>query len=183
MESQIRDALLVLQSQEGDGEAFAALVLRWQGRLWGHACRLTGDRHAADDVLQESWAAVVRGLPALEDADAFPKWVFRIVTHKCHDWIRKQQRHRWLKLAWSREAPCRTDGQAASGAVGDALDGALSALSPMYRSVILLHYFEGFGIGEIALMLSIPSGTVKSRMAEARQRIRAYMEANRHVQP
>lgn len=176
-ESQIRDALLVLRCQQGDARAFADLVLRWRSRLWAHARRLTGDVHAADDVLQESWAAVAAGLGRLADTDAFPKWVFQIVTNKAHDWIRRQQHHRWLRKQWLQEAARRNETRAMVRPEEEKLDAAIAGLSTDHRAVVSLHYFEGFTVNEISQMLAIPSGTVKSRLSEARQRIRAYMEA------
>lgn len=175
IQPQIQNALLVLQSQEGDAKAFADLVRLWQGRLWNHARRLTGDSGAADDVVQDTWAAVVKGLSGLEDVDAFPKWVFQIATHKCHDWVRKQQRYRWLKLGFSMEVSRKTEIR--TPRVPDVLEVAMENLSEKHRAVVSLYYLEGFGINEIAQMLSVPIGTVKSRLAEARDRIRANMEA------
>lgn len=175
-ESQIRDALIVLRCQQDDAGAFADLVLRWRSRLWAHARRLTGDAHAADDVLQESWAAVAAGLGRLGDVDAFPKWVFQIVTNKAHDWIRRQQRHRWLRKQWLHETARRNEARATPHPEEERLDAAIAALSASHRDVVSLHYFEGFTVNEISQMLAIPSGTVKSRLSEARQRIRASME-------
>jgi len=171
----IENALLVLRSQEGDAKAFADLVLLWQGRLWNHVRRLAGDSGAADDIVQDTWAAVVKGLTRLEDVDAFPKWVFQIATYKCHDWVRKQQRQRWLKLSFSKETSRKTAIRTCD--TMDALDAAIEALSAKHRAVVSLHYFESFSINDIAQMLSVPAGTVKSRLAEARDRIRANMEA------
>ena len=170
----IQNALLVLQSQDGDAKAFADLVRHWQNPLWNHARRLTGDDGAADDVLQDTWAAVVKGLPRLEDVDAFPKWVFKITTYKCHDWVRKQQRHRWLKLEFLRETSRKATIRWPDAA--DILGVEIETLSVKHRTVVSLHYFEGFSINEIAQMLSVPAGTVKSRLGEARERIRANME-------
>jgi RNA polymerase sigma-70 factor (ECF subfamily) len=178
IQPQIENSLLVLQSQEGDAEAFTILVLRWRDRLWNHARRLTGDDAAADDVLQDTWAAVIKGLPRLDDVDAFPKWAFQIVTFKCRDWIRKQQRRRWLHLEFLRES--RKSAVPRTANVPDDLNGAIAALSEKHRAVVSLHYFEGFGVNEIAQMLSVPPGTVKSRLAEARDRIRANMEIKKN---
>ena len=81
----LNDELLVLRCQEGDTEAFELLVGRWQGRLWRHAWRLTGDENAAWDALQEAWIGISRGLVRLADAVAFPAWAYRIVSNKCRD--------------------------------------------------------------------------------------------------
>jgi len=149
--------------------------------LWAHARRLTGEDHAADDVLQESWIAVIGGLRGLADADTFPKWVFRIVTNKSCDWVRRQERQRRLKRAYLSETQGGEPKHPPSHDNRDLLEGALAALSANHRATVALHYFEGFGINEIAQMLHVPPGTVKSRLSEARGRIRAYVEEQDHV--
>lgn len=178
--SNIQNSLWVLRSQEGDARAFTELVAHWDGRLRKHAERLTGDRHAADDIVQEAWTAVMHGLRTLDDANTFPKWVFRIVTNKGHDWIRRQQRYRWLKAAFSREASRLTGEPASDGHATDSVEQAMSVLPPAHRAAVLLHYFEGFTMTEIAQILAVPPGTVKSRLSEARQRMRAYLEETEH---
>ena len=172
----ITDGLLLLRCQQGDGEAFAELVRRWQARLFRHACRMTGRREAAADVVQESWLAVLRGLPRLADVDAFPKWVYTIVTNKSADWVRKQQRQRRLTEAWSEKQ--QEEARAASDTKGrpSSLADALEPLSTRERGLVTLYYVEGFSTEEIADILAIPRGTVKSRLHAARAKIRAQME-------
>ncbi len=174
------DALLVLRCQEGNADAFAQLVARWHGRLRAHARRLTGDDHAADDVLQETWASVVSGIRSLEDVDAFPKWVFRITTNKCRDWVRRRQRRRWFQAVFMRERRRAEEPQRPAAGGVEELHAALQRLSPIHAAAVTLHYYEGFSIHEIAQMLSIPPGTVKSRLSEARRNIRAYLEATKN---
>ncbi len=174
----IRDAILVLRCQQADGQAFAELVERWHGRLCRHACRLTGDRDAAEEIAQESWLAVLKGIQGLHDADLFPAWLFRIVSHKSRDWIRRQQRRRGL-LAWWRDAePPRP--RNAGGSRLDALHAALERLSVEQRALIALYYEEGFSTQEIAAVLDIPQGTVKSRLYHARNAVRECMEDFEH---
>ena len=176
----IRNGILVLRCQQGDSEAFADLVQSWQVRLWRHAHRLTGDQDAAADVVQEAWMAVMKGLPRLEDADAFPKWVFQIVTHKCRDWIRKQQRRRAMTKRMEEGAERRPDPAHSPGRRSDALLIALEALTLEQRALITLYYQEGFTTGELADILGIPQGTVKSRLHHARNKIRSHMEDADH---
>lgn len=178
---QIRDGLLVLRCQQGDGAAFADLVQRWQERLWRHAYRLTANQDAAADIVQDSWMAVVKGIGRLQDADAFPAWMFRIVTNKSRDWVRKQQRRRWLHdLLRSRTATLppafpREDVRT------DSLQAALAQLSLKQRALITLYYQEGFTTQEVADILGIPRGTVKSRLHHARDKIRRHMEEIHHA--
>jgi len=76
-QNRLNDELLVLRCQEGDAEAFELLVGRWQGRLWRHAWRLTGDENAAWDAVQETWVGISRGIVRRADAAAFPAWAYQ----------------------------------------------------------------------------------------------------------
>jgi len=173
---QIRDELLVLQCQQGNGHAFTELVNRWQDRLLRHACRLTRDGHVALDIVQETWIAIIKGLPHLDDAAAFPTWAFRIMTNKCSDWIRKQQRRRRLEKQLARAT--MNSGSAAPGTTGgsDSLKQAMDALPRDQRAAVALHYLEGFMLAEIAEIESVPEGTIKSRLYHARNFLRRFME-------
>ena len=74
----IQDELLVLQCQEGDGEAMKLLIARWHPRLGRLAWRLTGERDAAQDIVQEAWLAIVRGLRRVGDPARFRLWAYRV---------------------------------------------------------------------------------------------------------
>ncbi|MHC4591974.1 MAG: RNA polymerase sigma factor [Planctomycetota bacterium] len=149
---QLYDELLVLRCQEGDREAFDELVARWQRRLWRQAHR---------------W---------LEDVATFPRWAFRIVNNKCADWIRKEQRRRGLSesaSAGNRNTQVQAAGR--SGRSGS-LKEALERLPADRRALLSLRYVEGFDVGELADILGIPEGTVKSRLYHARAQLRQLME-------
>ena len=176
----IDDELLVLGSIEGDLGAFDALVGRWQKRLWQHAWRLTGDEEAAWDVLQEAWIAISRGLGRLQDTAAFSAWAYRIVSHKCRDWIRREQcrrratdRYRDHRIEQSEENPAEESKTA--GHLAGNLAEALARLPRRDRAILALRYQDEFNTAEIATILEIPPGTVKSRLHYARQRLRQYM--------
>jgi RNA polymerase sigma-70 factor (ECF subfamily) len=173
---QILDEWLILSCQQGDPVAFEQLVGRWQPRLWRHAWRLLGDEDAAWDALQDSWTAMVRGIGRLHDAAAFPAWAFRIVTNKCRDQVRRNQRRR-LMLRESLEALDRIQGDAktAHARAGD-LREALERLPGAARVLLALHYEEGLRLAEIAEILEINEGTVKSRLHQARKLLRNLME-------
>jgi len=167
---QIHDELLVLRSQQDDAEAFAELVGRWQRRLWSYARHLVGEE-AAWEVSQESWLAIIKGLPRLERPGAFPYWAFRIVSGKCADWVRARQRDRTVSL--DSDPPQL----ATSPDTISPVSAALGLLPPESRAVLLLHYGQELGIREVALALQIPEGTVKSRLHHARRRLGELMEA------
>jgi RNA polymerase sigma-70 factor (ECF subfamily) len=172
----IEDELLVLRCQGGDSEAFDALVRRWHARLWRHALRLTGSPEAAGDVVQETWAGVIRGLASLRIPSTFPGWVYRIATNKSRDWLRKQVRDRRLEGALTeRGAPEPSNGASFSKAEAT-LEEALQELPGESRALLDLYYVQGFDVREVAEILSVPPGTVKSRLARVREALRRRME-------
>ncbi len=171
----ICDEILVLRCQQGDTEAYAQLVDRWQERLWRHAWRLTGDENAAWDAMQEAWIGISRGLHRLEDAAAFRTWAYQIVGNKCRDLIRREQQRRRTLEAYSEQTPC-TEQEASDPPQHASLAEALGRLSGDDRAILALRYQEEFDTAEIAEILKIPAGTVKSRLHYARKRLRKYLE-------
>lgn len=172
----IRDELLVLRCQEGDSRAFAGLVNRWQGRLVGHARRLTQNSDAALDVVQETWMAIIKGLGRLDNASSFPAWAFRILTRKCSDWIRKEKRRRRLEGELAQNNGRQWAHEPVDAADQDLLEQALAALTREHRSAVALFYLEDFTLEEIARIEAVPVGTVKSRLHHARRRLREIVE-------
>lgn len=169
------DEWLVARSQTGDAGALDELVRRWHPRLVRQARALTGDGEAARDVVQEAWMALVRGLDRLDDPVAFPAWAFRILHSKAIDWIRKQQRRRkrdqsFEEMANAPPPPSRADGKDV------ALVAALKTLTPEQRALVNLYYFEQLNVAEIAEVLGISPGTVKSRLYHCRQQLRRRLE-------
>jgi RNA polymerase sigma-70 factor (ECF subfamily) len=175
---QLVDELLVMESQDGSRRAMEMLVSRWQERLWRYAQRLTGDSEAAWDVTQESWLAIVRGISRLEDPARFASWAYRIVTNKANDWIGRKTRSKPLPPEFDREAGPSDEQQAVIEAAD--LQSVLPRLSDPSRTVLTLHYLEGFGLADIAGILHVPQGTVKSRLHAARNALRSlWLEETR----
>jgi RNA polymerase sigma-70 factor, ECF subfamily len=172
----LNDELLVLRCQEGDTQAFELLVGRWQQRLWRHAWRLTGDESAAWDAIQEAWIGISRGIRRLADAAAFPAWAYQIVSNKCRDSVRRERRRREATETYSQWMQREEQEIAIAEAQHSNLKEALEQLSGPDRAVLSLRYEEDFDTAEIACILGVPEGTVKSRLFYARQRLRKYLE-------
>jgi RNA polymerase sigma-70 factor (ECF subfamily) len=170
----LQDDLLLLQCQQGDVAGFDRLVRRWQQPLLNYAYRLTGDWGVAQDVVQETWLVVIRGLITLKDVASFRAWLFRIASHKCQDhWRRKHTRQRFVE---DLQKQSDTAAAAPPNAERTDIDIAFRRLPPESRTVLALMYLEEFSIGEIAGLLSLPEGTVKSRLFHARQQLRQILE-------
>ena len=170
--------LLVLRCQAGDERAFAALMGRFGPRTLGYLAGLVGD--AAEDVQQEVWLAVYRGIGALANPGGFRTWLFRTTRHRAIDWLRREKRERELLAEAAAEAvqvaePVTED--ADPGLDSPGMRDALSRLAPVHREVLLLRYVQDLPYVEIALVVGCSVGTVRSRLHHARQRLRQALEA------
>lgn len=172
---QVLDELLVLEAQGGDAAAFHNLVKRWQPTMWRHARILSDDDASSWDAVQESWSAVVRGLNRLDDPAGFGAWVLRIVTNKCADAVRGRVRRRGLaeRAKENHQSNSASERAADDGA---AVRDAVAMLPEGLRAAVSLHYACGLSVAQTGAVLAIPAGTVKSRLSEARQRLRVILE-------
>lgn len=163
--SDIEDQLLVMDAQDGDASAMEKLVGRWQKRLWRHAYRLTNNIQAAWDVTQQSWLGIIKGLNRLEDPANFKSWVYRITTNKAADWCKKNNAVHQVDCEHLESIECKENKDMD-------IKELLGKLDIRKRIVISLYYFEQLSISEISQALKIPAGTVKSRLAAARNELK-----------
>jgi RNA polymerase sigma-70 factor (ECF subfamily) len=168
------DELLVVRCQEGGREAFDLLIRRWQRRLWRYARRLTGSDAAAWDVTQETWMAILRRIRGLSDPAWFAAWAYRIVRNKCADHYRRASRQRRLAGILA-ERQTANDNLRREGP-GDAVAEALRRLPADRQELLALKYGADLNIFEIAVVLGVPTGTVKSRLYHAREELRRILE-------
>lgn len=169
----IYDQWLVLRSQGGDAEAFSELVKRWTPRLTRHARRLLDTADDASDATQDAWLSITGGLNRLHDPATFRRWAYRITTRRCADRIRKDQRTRK-----SESRAARPDEQPPPIQDGDEIDrlrAAIRTLPGDRRIVLSLLYVDALTVAEIAAVLEIPIGTVKSRLRLARDELRRIL--------
>ena len=168
---------LVDRAQNGDREAFAALVHMTSDRMYALAARILRDNVLAEDALQGALITVWRQLPTLRDPDRFEAWVRRLLVHACYAEARRRR-------AWAanvRALP--VDGPAAPDGIvsiddRDALDRAFRRLTVEQRAVFVLHHHVGLPLVEIADTLGIPAGTARSRLHYATRVLRAAVEAD-----
>lgn len=171
----VYDELLVIRCQDGDREALAELVERWQPRLLRHAMRLTGHADTAGEVAQEAWVAIVRGVRRLDDPAAFRDWAYHIVAHKCADWVRRRQRSRAVAVPLITEPAEPAGAEDPSDDVA-AVRTALKLLPNQQKAILAMFYLDGMPVRLIAEVLSLPEGTVKSRLYHARNRLKEVLE-------
>ena len=163
--SNVEDQLLVMDAQDGNGEAMDKLVRRWQKRLWQHAYRLTSDSEGAWDITQQTWLGIVRGLRRLHDPATFKAWAYKITTNKSIDWIKRRKRTKEISIREIQDIPYK-------GKEDTGIRELLQELGIKKRAVLSLFYFEELSISEISIALKIPKGTVKSRLHKAREELK-----------
>ncbi|HUT30694.1 MAG TPA: RNA polymerase sigma factor [Sedimentisphaerales bacterium] len=162
---QIIDQLLVMDAQDGDARAMEKLVGRWQKRLWQHAYRLIGDSEAAWDVTQQTWLGIIKGLRKLRDPADFRAWAYRTTTNKAIDWRKRSRAARQVSIEDIQDPPQEQKKDAG-------LKDLLEKLDIRKRAVLSLYYFEQLSVPEIGAALNIPTGTVKSRLHNARKELK-----------
>ncbi len=174
--AQIYDELLVLKCQQKNRDAFDELVARWQKRLWHYAFQVIRSESAAWDVVQETWLAIIKGLNKLSDVAVFPRWVFKILNNKCVDYLRREQLHNRVSTQIAEQAKNEPSDRQSNYDVHKSLWAAIEKLSSDQRALLSLRYQQGFDMGQIAEILAIPEGTVKSRIHRALNQLKQMVE-------
>jgi RNA polymerase sigma factor (sigma-70 family) len=174
----IYDEWLVLRAQSDDAAALKELFDRWQPRLMRLARRLTDTIDGAADVTQLAWVAIIGGLSRLSDPACFRRWAYRIVTNKAADFVRARQQDRVRMKSLSAESCPRQTGETNSVEQDDIflLYEAIGQLSMEHRSILLLFYIEELPLTEIAEIVNVPLGTVKSRLHYAKSKLLLKLE-------
>ena len=163
MRSTEQEAAWVIQAQCGDRDAMEHVLRGAQPPLRRYILRLVGQT-AADDVLQDVLIAIARRLSWLQEPSLFRAWSFRIASRAAFAHIRKEKRRGREETADEvLEALVAPVSRPSDEGLRELLDS--SVLSPASRAVLILHFQEDMPLGEVAAILEIPVGTVKSRLA------------------
>lgn len=161
---------------DDDAQAFAQLMERWQGPIQGLCTRMVGDAHRGEDLAQDVFTRLYSRRKTYEPTAKFSTFLWRIALNICYDELRRTKRRREFSLDEPGDSDItiefEADGAApdqrmVEGERADAVRRALVELAEPYRVVVVLRHYEGLKFREIADVLGIPEGTVKSRMSEA----------------
>lgn len=171
------DAVLVASARNGDLDAFEALVRRHSRAVYAHALRFFGDPASADDVTQEVFIKVYRSLATFDERARFTTWLYRVTRNACLDEVRAGRR---------RPVPADPfDTPRISGDFSDevvlsaAVEHAMRSLAPEDRDALSAVALFGLSYTDAAEALSVPVGTVKSRVFRARKSLAATLELTR----
>lgn len=168
---------LLPAARAGDRRALEDLLRRHQPRLWAVCRRLTGSEADADDAAQEALVSIVRALPRFDGRSRFGTWAYRIAVNASLDELRRRRRRPEPGLpgdAGTRDGARTGDEPVATGpgpeaaAVTVDVDAALRRLPPDFRAAVVLRDLCGLDYAEIAEVLDLPAGTVRSRISRGR---------------
>jgi RNA polymerase sigma-70 factor (ECF subfamily) len=174
------DRELVSRARDGDRAAFASVVTASIDALDRLARLITRDPERAQDAVQEALIKAWRDLPSLRDVDRFDAWLRQLLVRSCIDELR---RHRRLAVDVELMDSMHPDvaDSTLSIADRDALERGFRRLDAEQRVLVVLYYYQGLPLEEVATALRIPSGTAKSRLFRAREVLRAALEADARV--
>jgi RNA polymerase sigma factor (sigma-70 family) len=170
------DEWLVVRCQLGERPAFDELIQRWHDPLWTYIRRLTNDDDTAKDIAQDVWLRVLRGIGRLRDGSKLRPWLFGIARHALMDRFREQYTTPTASDMDVTELVAE-DAPSSLEEESEALQHELMRLPVAEREVLTLFYLRELSLGEVAHVLDVPVGTVKSRLFRARRLLRRELEA------
>ncbi len=186
----IEEKRLVRLAIQGSQEAFGQLVSTYEKQVYNLALRMVGNREDAADLTQEAFLRAWRGLQTFKSEAAFSTWMYRLTTNVCIDFLRREKRRRTVSLTFLDEE----DGQEVELSIPDDSPGpeqlvletenqemvarALGELNVEFREILTLRVINGLTYEEIADVLEIKPGTVKSRLSRAREKLRKQLLKN-----
>ena len=182
------EAGLIQDAQKGDLDAFNRLILAYQDRVYSQAFRVLGDSQSADDATQEAFISAYKHLSSFRGG-SFRAWLLRIVTNACYDELRRRKRRPITSLEpvddagdeiesphWIADPGELPEDNIVRSELGHAIQNCLDQLPEDFRVVAVLVDVQGLDYLEAAGVIGKPLGTIKSRLARARNRMRECLQ-------
>ncbi|HEY3312114.1 MAG TPA: sigma-70 family RNA polymerase sigma factor [Anaerolineales bacterium] len=179
---------LIREAQEGDLNAFNSLVLAYQDALYNTALRIMGDDSLAADATQDAFISAFRSLNSFRGG-SFKAWLMRTVTNACYDELRRQKRRPTIPLEpsndddeeiesprWLADSSMSPAEKFEADELEHAIQHCLENLPADFRTVVVLADIQGMDYAEVAVAARVPLGTIKSRLARARLRLRECLQ-------
>jgi len=161
------DRELISRVAAGDEAAFRQLYERYGDRVFRYALTLLRNLHLAEEVVQETMVAIWRGAGSFKGGSRVSTWIFGIARNQAHALLRREVRGERVP-----EEPLTLPDPAEAVEREGRVLSALAELPPDQREVVVLAFYEGLSYREIASLLGVPEGTVKSRMHLAKRKLR-----------
>ncbi len=187
---------LVALAKQGDQNAFAQLVQDNQNKIYSLALRMTGNPEDGADLAQEAFLKAWRSLPSFQEESSFSTWLYRLTSNLCIDFLRKEKRRKAAVTTISldddeEESPpievpdhrFTPETEVERRELRAAMSRALKVMSEEHRQILILREVEGRSYTEIAELLNLEEGTVKSRIARARISLRNILQKDGNFSP
>jgi RNA polymerase sigma-70 factor, ECF subfamily len=186
---------LIQTAQHGDLDSFNTLILHYQDVVFNTALRILGDEDLAEDASQEAFISAFRSLNTFRGG-SFKAWLLRTVTNACYDELRRQKRRPTTPLEpetndgeevdsprWLADPNMTPDQQFEADELEHAIQHCLDMLPAEFRTVVVLADIQGMDYTEVATASRVPLGTIKSRLARARLRLRECLRGFEELLP
>ncbi len=192
MKERAQEQQLVSAAQQGDMEAFEALIHLYEKRVFALTLRMCGNPEDAAEAAQEAFLAAWQGLAFFRGDSSFSTWLYRLASNACVDLLRRESRHRTaaglslddeeLNLEVPDAMPSPQD-EAERRELREEIERGLAALSPEHREVLVLREIHQLSYDEIAETLDLDVGTVKSRISRGRKQLRKFLLKSGNFSP
>ncbi len=167
----------ICRSRNGDPEAFAELVGRYQRMIDALAYRMTGSQHDAADVTQEVFVQAYRRLDGFQERSKFSSWLYRIAVNTCLNWRQAEARRSEQQARWAAERVTSSDDSETTQAdISRRVQSALLQLSAKQRAAIVLTIYDGLTHAEAAKALDCSETTVSWRLFAARRKLKRLLK-------
>lgn len=181
-----QEAAVIQAVLDGDVNAYEALVKEYEKNVYNLALRMTGNSEDAADMAQEAFIKAYNSLTAFRGDSKFSVWLYRIVSNVCLDFLRSRSRKQTVSLSTENDDGEEVELDIADethspeqlldrSLTRDAVRRGLAALPPDHREILLLREIQGLSYEEIADVLGLEAGTVKSRIFRARRKLCSFL--------
>ncbi|MBD3223970.1 MAG: sigma-70 family RNA polymerase sigma factor [Caldithrix sp.] len=190
-QNETSDEQLIARFQKGDNYAFDLLVKRYKDPLMNFIFRFLGDKNEAEDIVQETFLRLYKNKHYYKEIAKFSTWIYTIASNLAKTELRKRKRrkffsiHQFMQTEKDYDIPDDSfspDQQANTVITDKLIQQAIDKLSPKFKQVIILRDIQEFSYEEIAEVVDIPLGTVKSRVNRARLKLQEYLK-DLEIQP
>ncbi len=189
------ETALIHSAQNGDLDSFNTLILHYQDSVFHTALRIIGDEDLAQDAAQEAFISAFRSISSFRGG-SFKAWLMRMVTNACYDEFRRQKRRPTTPLEpdtsdgeemdsprWLADPNMTPAEKSEADELEHAIQHCLDALPTEFRAVVVLADIQGMDYSEVAVASNVPLGTIKSRLARARLRLRECLRGFEELLP
>ena len=191
----MNEPALITDAQKGNLDAFNTLVLHYQDSVFNTALRILGDEDQAADAAQDAFISAFKSISSFRGG-SFKAWLMRTVTNVCYDELRRRKRRPTTPLEpdtgngeemdsprWLADPGMTPDQEAEANEVEHAIQHCLDNLPLEFKTVVVMADIQGMDYIEVASSVRVPLGTIKSRLARARLRLRECLQGYAELLP